>query len=420
MTMRKASTKPRREHRAGAIFCLLLVFTISFGGPQLTLAETYEEGRKAYLDRNYKEAFDILEPLAKDGNSEAQKMLGIMYDYGHGVSSNSEKALYWYLLSAEQGHPAVQYQVGAKYFRGDGVKQNYKEAARWWEMAANGGQVDAQFNLGLMYFRGLSIEADDTKAASLFSQAAEQGHGHSQYSLAVMYAFGRGVEKDYATALQWFEKSAAQDIGQAQFNLGVFYENGYGVDKDIELARRWYEKAAAQGTTEAEKKLLALDVAEEIDEEESALVEDAEVAAESAVTESSEQVVDGSNEDESNETDRNLLDDYDVNDIAIDGIRREAWVLAQAPEKYTLQINSGVREDAIVNFLKENNIGNQAAYVQVIIKEVTRYNALYGVYDNYSAANEAIEDLPQGLLKAKPWVRSFRMIQDLLNQDEAD
>ena len=80
-----------------------------------------------------------------------------MYDYGQGVKADSEKALSWYLRSAEQGHPAVQYQVGAKYFRGDGVKQNYQEAAKWWDMAANGGQVDAQFNLGLMYFRGLSI-----------------------------------------------------------------------------------------------------------------------------------------------------------------------------------------------------------------------------------------------------------------------
>jgi TPR repeat protein len=411
MTMLKTSIKPRREHIAGPILSLFLVFLISLGGPQLALANTYEEGRKAYINKNHKMAFKILEPLAVDGNSEAQKMLGIMYDYGHGVSANSEKALYWYLLSAEQGHPAVQYQVGAKYFRGDGVKQNYTEAAKWWKMAANGGQVDAQFNLGLMYFRGLAIEADDSKAVTLFSQAAEQGHGHSQYSLAVMYAFGRGVEKNYATALQWFEQSAGQGIGQAQFNLGVFYENGYGVDNDVDVARRWYEKAAAQGTAEAEKKLLALD----LDEEEAGLVEETRIAAESVETDSTDQFV-----DESNEANQSQLDDYDINDIAVDGIRREAWVLAQVPEKYTLQIGSVVREDAIVNFLKENNIDNRAAYVHVVIKAVTRYNALYGVYDNYSAANAAIEDLPEGLLKVKPWVRKFRMIQELLNQDDSE
>lgn len=355
-------------------------------------ATSYEEGRKAYINGEYKKAFQILAPLAKDGNSEAQKMLGIMYDYGHGVQANSENALKWYLRSAEQGHPAVQYQVGAKYFRGDGVKQNYQEAARWWEMAANGGQVDAQFNLGLMYFRGLSIARNDAKAATLFSQAAEQGHGHGQYSLAVMYAFGRGVKKDYATALKWFQKSADQGIGQAQFNLGVFYENGYGVDRDIDVARSWYEKAAAQGTAEANQKLTDLNSNE---------------------TTTAEAIITGMAE-----AGKNPADEYEIADIATDNIKREAWVLSQLPEHYTLQIGSVIREEDIVNFLKENRLGNDAAYIQVVIKEVTRYNALYGIYENYSEAQSAVKNLPGNLLKVKPWIRSFRMLQQLLNQDE--
>jgi TPR repeat protein len=372
---------------------VLLMALCCLVGPQLAEAGSYEEGRMAYISGDYKKAFSILQPLATEGDSEAQKMLGIMYDYGHGVKANSEKALLWYLRSAEQGHPAVQYQVGAKYFRGDGVKQNYQEAARWWEMAANGGQVDAQFNLGLMYFRGLSIAADDEKAAALFVQAAEQGHGHSQYSLAVMYAFGRGLKKDYYLALDWFRKSADQGIGQAQFNLGVFYENGYGVEKDIEVAKSWYEKAAAQGTAEAELKLTELN--------------SPDTSAESVEAE----LVAGNNAVEN---------EYRISDIAIDGIKRESWVLSQAPEQYTLQIGSVIREDDIVNFLKDNRVTNEAAYIQVVIKEVTRYNALYGVYDSYAEANTAIEDLPKGLRKVKPWVRSFRMIQQLLNQDDSN
>ncbi len=159
------------RHLSSQIIVILVALSC-LAASQWVAAETYEAGRKAYIAGEYRKAFKILQPLAKDGDSESQKMLGIMYDYGHGVIANSERALYWYLLSAEQGQPAVQYQVGAKYFRGDGVKQNYKEAAHWWEMAANGGQVDAQFNLGLMYFRGLSIASDDEKAVALFSQAA--------------------------------------------------------------------------------------------------------------------------------------------------------------------------------------------------------------------------------------------------------
>lgn len=394
-------------------FCLACLFLPSL------YAQSYEEGRAAYIAGDYDEAFNILEPLAEDGNSEAQKMLGIMYDYGHGVTANSEKALYWYLLSAEQGHPAVQYQVGAKYFRGDGVKQNYQEAAKWWEQAANGGQVDAQFNLGLMYFRGLSIEPDDERAAFLFSQAAEQGHGHAQYSLAVMYAFGRGVDKDYAQALQWFQKSADQGIGQAQFNLGVFYENGYGVEKDIDEALKWYGLAAVQDVKEADQKLIDLRSAKNDDiaepEEQPAaeeVVGSPEIVIPEDVTDEEEIVVDLFEEEPATPVSSST-------ESTDSGIKGESWVMQQTPEYYTLQIGSVTREDDIVNFLRENGIESEAAYVQVVIKEVTRYNALYGVYENYSAANEAVESLPAALRKVKPWVRSFKMIQKLLADSES-
>ena len=381
------------------------------------LAQTYEEGRQAYIEGNYRDAFKILQPLALEGDSEAQKMLGIMYDYGHGVKANSEKALEWYLRSAEQGQPAVQYQVGAKYFRGDGVKQNYSEAARWWEMAANGGQVDAQFNLGLMFFRGLAIESDDVRAAGLFAQAADQGHGHSQYSLAVMYAFGRGVEKNYATALKWFEKAAEQDIGQAQFNLGVFYENGYGVDQDLAAASSWYEKAADQGVEEAEKKLAQMTSADysppQVSSDESTDVEPfVEQAAE--IEEPQEVVELASAAGEVAQAEEEMIDSTPL----VDGIRGREWALAQDPGHYTMQIGSVTREEDIVNFLKENNIDNDAAYIEVEIKDVTRYNALYGVYENYEDATNSIEDLPGSLQKVKPWVRSFRMIHKLLGRED--
>ncbi len=408
-----------RQVWSPAVIILLVLFCLAMS--PWVAAETYEKGREAYIAGEYRKAFKILQPLARDGDSEAQKMLGIMYDYGHGIKADSEKALHWYLLSAEQGHPAVQYQVGAKYFRGDGVKQNYKEAARWWEMAANGGQVDAQFNLGLMYFRGLSITADDEKAAALFSQAAEQGHGHSQYSLAVMYAFGRGVSKDYATALTWFTKSAEQGIAQAQFNLGVFYENGYGVEKDREAALGWYEKAAAKGTVEAKNKLAELRSPDYVAEPVAAENIPVAIATETTTPETETTAVEsGPVTTDVSEDSTDVAAEYEISNIAIDGIKREGWVMTQAPEHYTLQIGSVTREDDIVNFLKENSITNEAAYVQVVIKEVTRYNALYGVYDNYTEATSAIEGLPDNLRKIKPWVRSFKMVQQLLNQEDVN
>ena len=342
-------------------------------------AQDYEAGRSAYISGNYGEALRILEPLAESGDSEAQKIMGIMYDYGHGVNKDPSVALQWYLRSAEQGQPAVQYQVGAKYFRGDGTEQNYPEAAKWWELAANGGQVDAQFNLGLMHYRGLSMERDDRKAAELFEKAAAQGHSYAQYSLAVMYSFGHGVEKDHASALEWFRSSANQGVAQAQFNMGVYYENGYAVDKDLDVARQWYERASAQGLIEAQSKIDQWD----------------------SIT---------------NNQDSQTIAGYSVEDIATDGnVKREAWVLSQSPNSYTLQIGSVVNEQDMVNFIQQNNIESDTAYIRVNINGITRYNALYGVYDDYNEANDAIAELPRSIRNIKPWVRNFGVLHKLLN-----
>jgi len=354
-------------------------------------ADDFETGRSAYISGDYERALKILQPLAENGDPEAQKIMGIMYDYGHGVEKDPQQALQWYIKAADQGNPDVQYHVGAKYFHGEGTNQDYAEAAKWWELAAAGGQVDAQFNLGLMYYRGMVKEKDDVKAGQLFRQAAEQGHGDAEYVLGLLYAFGQGVEKNYATALQWFRKASEQGVARAQFNMGVFYENGYGVDKDLDQARNWYERASAQGLDEATKKLAELSPQEEIKPEVKELVAEVENV-----------------EPEVKKT-------ATINPAANRGIKGADWVLSQPPESYTLQIGSVTDEKDILKFIRENHLEQEAAYIQVEINGVTRYNAFLGVYSDYSGATQAIKSLPTELQNIKPWVRNFGILQKMLN-----
>ena len=361
--------------RSGPFAVLILALALIMVSAR---GEDYENGRNAYITGDYKKALTILKPLAEAGDPNAQKIMGIMYDYGQGVAKDPEQALYWYTLSANQGDPAVQYQVGAKYFRGDGVRQDYHEAAKWWEQAANGGQVDAQFNLGLMYYRGLSVEKNNQRAAELFSKAAEQGHSYAQYSLAVMYSFGHGVKKDYNAAFQWFTKSAKQGIAEAQFNVGVYYENGYGVDKNPEEAKLWYERASAQGLKEATEKLAGIEPSL----------------------------------NQKNNKPSGM--DYSIDEISTTTIRREDWVRSQKPENYTLQIGSVLKEKDIIDYINENHLESDAAYMKVVVNDVTRYSAFYGVYDTYDQAKAAIDRLPENLRKVKPWIRNFNVLQSML------
>ena len=358
------------------VFTLALTLLVSLN----VHADTYEEGKAAYHAKDYQRALEILTPLAEDGNSDAQITLGIMYDYGYGVPVDQQEAVKWYIKAAKQGIPVVQHDVGVKYFQGQGVAQDYEQAAYWWEQSASAGLADSQFNLGLMYYRGHGIVQDYVKASELFFAAAKQGHGNAQYSLAVMYAFGQGVEKDYTRALTWFRKSATQGVAQAQFNLGVLYENGQGLEKDLNLAREWYSRAAIQGLPEAKKKLEALEQ-----------LETAEIIQ---------------------HPDASSLPAPERNT----GIKREDWVIKQHPKTYTLQLGSVVNEEDIIKFIDENKLNEDSAYIEVEINGVTRYTAIYGVFNTYEQAKNAIKKLPGNLQQGKPWVRNFGVLQDLLKK----
>lgn len=409
--MQPTARCPRRSDRNDAMIrpdlrctCFLLLACLMFSIPLAVNATDFEKGRAAYQAKDYEKAFEILKPLAEEGNSQAQVTLGIMYDYGHGVKRDPAEALKWYIKAAEQGIPVVQHDVGVKYFQGAGVERDYLEASKWWELSANAGLADSQFNLGLLYYRGLGVEKNNERAAELFRQAAEQGNGHAQYSLAVMYAFGQGMKKDYEQAYKWFSESANQNVAQAQYNLGIFYENGYGVERDMTTARQWYERAADQGLAEAKNKLAELDTAGEApvtaDAEEtvpeispSAKAPPPEPETDTAMM--TAEVMVGSESADSSE------------------ISNE-WAMQQRPDSYTLQLASVLNEKDIVKFIRNHNIETKTKYIRVYVKEKTRYSAIYGVYDSYEAAENAKNELPEKLRKGNPWIRNFGVLQKLL------
>ncbi|MFT5117837.1 MAG: TPR repeat protein [Kiritimatiellia bacterium] len=373
------------------------LFFLFFLCSTTVFAADYEEGKQAYLKKDYALALEILKPLAEQGDSQAQITMGLMYDYGHGVEKSPAESIKWYLMAAEQGVPLVQHDIGVKYFQGQGVEQNYLEAAKWWEQSANSGIADSQFNLGLMHYRGIGIPKDYVKAAKLFEAAAEQGHGNAQYSLAVMYAFGQSKTKDYAAALKWFNKSAEQNIGQAQFNLGVFHENGYGVDRDITKAREWYQLAADQGLQEAKQKLQAL-------------------GSSKTTVATKPENVDAGNKVEST-TEKNTTSasaTVEKPSTSDSELNLSNWLRQQAPDNYTLQLGSVINENDIVNYIKQSGLDSKAGYIVVNVNAITRYTAIYGLYDTYKNAETAVSELPLAIQRAKPWVRNTGILQGLL------
>jgi len=68
----------------------------------------YQRGLDAYSSGDYATALREFEPLAEQGDADAQYNLGFMYDKGKGVLQDYKTAVKWYRLSAEQGDALAQ------------------------------------------------------------------------------------------------------------------------------------------------------------------------------------------------------------------------------------------------------------------------------------------------------------------------
>ena len=96
------------------------------------------------LQTNY-EALTIVElrQLTEQGDAEAQFNLGYRYEVGDGVPQDFQKALEWYLVSADQGHAGAQYFLGNMYAAGTGVAKDKIQALKWLDLASSDRSVRA-------------------------------------------------------------------------------------------------------------------------------------------------------------------------------------------------------------------------------------------------------------------------------------
>ncbi len=128
-----------RQHFAAVIGSAVLAAALLSAATYATLS--IEEGgiercMSAYnsgVDR--REALIVCRPLAEQGVSHAQNVLGEIYMYGEGIPQDFDEATRWFRLAAEQHHRRAQFMLGVLYWSGDGVPQDYDRAVKWFRLA---------------------------------------------------------------------------------------------------------------------------------------------------------------------------------------------------------------------------------------------------------------------------------------------
>lgn len=72
------------------------------------IADSLSDAQLAYFSGDYAKAEKLFRPLAEQGNSSAQRALGLMYGLGQGVEKDYVEAEKWSRLVVKQRHVLMQ------------------------------------------------------------------------------------------------------------------------------------------------------------------------------------------------------------------------------------------------------------------------------------------------------------------------
>lgn len=128
-------------------------------------------GIAAFEAKEFRRSRQLLQPLAENGDPDAQYRLAVQYQAGLGVVKNPLQAYHWMREAADQDHALALHGLGIMYLYGECVEKNEQEAAGWLQRAAAQGLAGSMAALAGMYEQGLGVEKDAVKAKALYEAA---------------------------------------------------------------------------------------------------------------------------------------------------------------------------------------------------------------------------------------------------------
>jgi uncharacterized protein len=278
---------------------------------QLSTGKAFNKGIDRPVD--YSAAFKCFQAASSGGSVEATAWLGSLYLFGHGVSSDVNRARQLIQGAADRSDPVGLRLLGLMYQDGQGFPLSYATAAELYAKAIdqqdgranvllarlilhgtgvpkdytralallNRGvglnDAEAQFELGLLYERGMVRDrsrftlklskpepignqflSNESKAIQLYLASAANGNRVAAYRAGRLFENGVGTTKDEQKAFEYYWLSAQRQYPLAQYALARAFELGIGTTIDPVRAYALYSLASQQGSTEATSALAAL------------------------------------------------------------------------------------------------------------------------------------------------------------------
>jgi uncharacterized protein len=200
---------------------------------------------------------------AEAGSTTAMSYLGWIYEEGHGVEADGEKAAAWYGRAAEAGAHDFSVKLGWMYLAGDGVDRDRPSAESWFRRGIEAGHSPARIALASVFIAD-ALGGRDTErvyeARDLLRVALDDGYAVASFFLARLYIEGIGGHPvDDDEAIRFTRIGAETGNAQMQGWLAYMYLNGRGVEADEVTASKWANLAAAGGDRLGNELRLVLD-----------------------------------------------------------------------------------------------------------------------------------------------------------------
>ena len=247
-----------RDYKTAAM-CFSLAAQDGNAEAQYRLGRCYWDGKG--VDKNLDEYERWIRKAAEQGFPKAEIIYGDCFRSKRDKESLAEaeswvkKGITGLIKEAKQGDAEAQYLLGGCYLCGVGVELDEAEGMKWFRKAAEQGDAEALYRLGICYQWGDGVDKNMEEAVKWYRKAADRDHVYACSDLGECYENGNGVRENKVEAVKWYRKAAELNNGFACFRLGECYENGKGVKRDWAEAVKWYRRAIELGDTNADRAL---------------------------------------------------------------------------------------------------------------------------------------------------------------------
>lgn len=201
------------------------------------------QGKEAYKEKHYEEAFISFQKAANADHAEAQLWLASMYRAGLGTTKDTKTGVDWLLKSAKNKNAEAAYRIGAWYTHSTG---EYDKGTYWLVNALMLGSAAARQELDTQAGNLLTYKTKQVSPTLLswIKATADDDYAQNQFILGQLFFAGRGVEQNLAKAIEWTEKAGENGHVPAQMGLAFFYSQGPKNERNGQKAFYWMTKAA--------------------------------------------------------------------------------------------------------------------------------------------------------------------------------